>query len=102
MSGGSYNYLYCKDVAELFEPSNMGLVDDMADTLLAFGYRDIARDMQRLSEYIKTAYNRVDVLRDQLKDVMRSVEWYESCDYGEDTLKKHLEDYRNGKRGEAE
>ena len=58
---------------------------------------DVARDMQRLIEYCKTAYNRIDVLREQLKDVMHAIEWYESGDYGLDGLKKHLEDYRNGK-----
>jgi hypothetical protein len=96
VSGGSYDYLYCKEAQELFNPYYTGLIDDMADVLLSMGYEDIARDMRRLSEYIKAAYNRVDVLSEKLKDVMRSVEWYESCDFGEDTLKEHLEDYRKG------
>ena len=96
MSGGSYDYLYCKEAHELFNPYYAGMIDDMADVLLREGYRDIARDMRRLSEYIKTAYNRVDVLSENLNDVMRSVEWYESGDFGENTLKEHLEDYRKG------
>ena len=96
MSGGSYDYLYCKETSELFQLQNIANIDDMADVLRRKGYEDIARDMLRLAEYLKSAWNRVDVLSDQLKDVMRSVEWYESCDFGEDTLKEHLEDYRKG------
>ena len=69
----------------------------MRELLLKLGYDDVARDMQRLVEYCKTAYNRIDVLREQLEDVMHAIEWYESGDYGTDTLIEHLEKYRNGK-----
>ena len=69
----------------------------MCKLLLELKYDDIARDMQRLIEYCKTAYNRIDVLSKQLNDVMHAIEWYESGDYGTNTLIEHLEKYRNGK-----
>lgn len=97
MSGGSYNYLCYKDPEELLSGNNIGYLEDMCELLLKLDYNDVARDMQRLIEYCKTAYNRIDVLMEQLKDVMHAIEWYESGDYGLDNLKKHLEDYRNGK-----
>ena len=97
MSGGSYNYLYCKEASELFQLENIRYIDDMATLLRQKGYEDIARDMLRLAEYIKSAWIRVDVLSDQLKDVMRSVEWYDCGDFGESTLEEHLNDYRQGK-----
>ena len=102
MSGGSYDYLYCKETSELFQWQNIANIDDMADVLRRKGYEDIARDMLRLAEYLKSAWNRVVVLSDQLKDVMRSVEFYESCDFGDDTLEEHLNDYRKGKERDGQ
>lgn len=98
MSGGSYDYLYCKDAEELF--SKAVDIDDMAETLEKLNYLDVARDMRRLSEYIKSAYNRVDVLATQLRPIMKAVEWYESCDTSAEDLGKEVEKYRKG--GEEE
>lgn len=92
MSGGSYDYLYCKDTEELF--SKTIYFDDMAETLEKLNYLDVARDMRRLSEYIKSAYNRVDVLAAQLKPIMKAVEYYEDCDYGKDDVQKVINEYR--------
>lgn len=94
MSGGSYNYLYCKEPEELF--ANVGDIEDMAETLVKLGYLDVAHDMTRLSEYIKSAYNRVEVLSGQLRPIMKAVEWYESCDWSAETLGEEVEKYRNG------
>ena len=94
MSGGSYNYLYNKDPEELLVKAND--IDDMAETLMKMGYEDVARDMFRLSEYIRSAYIRIDVLSEQLKPIMKAVEWYESADIGADGLQKAVEEYRNG------
>lgn len=93
MSGGSINYLYCKDPAELFDCAID--IEDMTETLIKLNYLDVAKDMTRLAEYIKTARNRVEVLSEQLKPIMRAVEYYVSCDISEDTLKERIEEYRN-------
>ena len=95
MSGGSYDYLYCKEPYELF--NNVCYIEDMSETALKLGYEDIALDLTRLAEYIKSAKIRVTVLQEQLKEVMHDIEWYEDCDIGEDTLKKTFEEYRRGK-----
>ena len=66
MSGGGMNYLYLKDVPDLFKQES---VDDMEFTealLLAEGYLDIAKDVRRLIEYIQSAENRIGVLHEQL------------------------------------
>lgn len=94
MSGGSYNYLYCKDPEEIF--ANASYLDDMSETLVKLGYLDVAKDMTRLAEYIKSAYNRISVLSQNLRPIMKAVEYYEDCDYGEDNVKKIIEKYRNG------
>lgn len=96
MSGGSYDYLYCKETYRLFDPMYTSYIEDMADRCLELGCEDVARDLQRLYQYIKSAQIRVDVLREQLKDVMRSVEWYDSGDFGKDNFMEHIERYRNG------
>ena len=102
MSGGSFDYLYCREPEELFE--RVGYIEDMSEIALRLGYEDIALDLTRLAEYIKSARIRVTVLQEQLKEVMHSIEWYESCDIGEDTLKKRFEEYRCGAdmRGDRE
>ena len=96
MSGGSYNYLYCKDPEELLDKAND--IDDMAETLVKMGYFDVAKDMTRLAEYIRSAYIRIDVLSKQLKPIMKAVEWYEDRDIGADGLQKAVDIYR----GDAE
>lgn len=94
MSGGSFDYLYCKEPEELF--NRVGYIEDMSEIALKLGYRDIALDLTRMAEYIKSAKIRVTVLQEQLKEVMRSIEYYESADIGEDTLKERFEEYRQG------
>lgn len=94
MSGGSHNYLFCKEPVDLFyhiEELEMAERD-----LLRLGYSDIAKDVRRLIEYLQTAENRISVLARQLRDVFKAVEWYESGDYGDETLTRVLEKYRRG------
>lgn len=97
MSGGSLNYLCYTETNELFEWGKVLDMEKAEHLLIQKGYIDIARDVRRLIEYIKTAENRVGILFENLKDVFHAVEWYESCDIGEDSLQKALEKYRGEK-----
>lgn len=94
MSGGSYDYLYCKEAHELFEYNNIRTLTEMEQRFLELDYEDIARDFRRLIEYIKSANNRVQVLAEHLNELMHDIEWYDSCDIGEETLVKSVERYR--------
>ena len=94
MSGGSYDYLYCKDCDELFAYSNIRTLEEMESRFLDLGYEDVAKDFRRLIEYIKSAKNRVEVLGGQLNEMMHAIEWYDSADIGADTLAKRVEKYR--------
>lgn len=99
MSGGSFNYLcYNDDFANIVD--SIEDIESMVDYLRRYGYPDIATDCQRLVEYIKSAKIRVETLFEILKPVFKAVEWYASCDIGEDTLIKALEKYRHLKVGE--
>ena len=93
MSGGSFNYLYCKEnIGDLLYHTDD--LDDMREALIKYGYEDIAKDTQRLIEYIKSAEVRVTVLAKNLQGVFKAVEYYESGDWGKETMLSKLEEYR--------
>ena len=96
MSGGHYDYLYCKEPEELFKAENLCELEDMTEDACNLGYEDISKDLARLLEYIKSARIRVEVLSKQLNKVMKGLEYYQSCDIGKDSLNKIIEDYRKG------
>lgn len=94
MSGGSFNYLYCKrDLDDLLYHTDD--LDNMREALIKYGYEDIAKDTQRLIEYIKSAKIRVETLAENMAKVFKAVECYESGDWDKDTMLKTLEEYRN-------
>jgi phosphoenolpyruvate carboxylase len=99
MSGGSYNYLFTKEPAELIQYYNIEYIEEMADRLMQSGYKDVAKDMQRLAEYCKSANLRIGVLSEELSDVMQAIEWCVSGDSEEDSIKDAVENYRNKGEG---
>lgn len=94
MSGGSWNYLFCKDIDELMNGSSTELLQDMADRLNSAGFEDVAKDTQRLVEYIKSARIRIETLFETLSPVFKAVEWFDSGDWGEETLNNEVLKYR--------
>lgn len=96
MSGGSFGYLCYKDVPELMEPSSISNLEIMVQHLQEYGYEEIARDTQRLIEYIRSASIRIEVLSENLNKVFHAVEWHESGDIRRETMIAELEKYRNG------
>lgn len=95
MSGGSLAYLCNRDPGELF--NYIRELEEVEQELLTRDAQDIARDVRRLIEYIKSAEVRIGVLSEQLNDIFHAVEWRLSADYGEDDLRKSIEKYRTGK-----
>ena len=96
MSGGSFGYLCLKDALDLMEGSSIEDLEKMVQHLQEYGYEDIARDTQRLIEYIQSASIRIEVLSENLNGVFHAVEWHESVDIRRDTMIAELEKYRNG------
>lgn len=94
MSGGSWNYLYCKEIDELMNGSSTELLQDMADRLNSAGFEDVAKDTQRLVEYIKSASIRIETLFETLSPVFKAVEWFDSGDWGKETLNNEVLKYR--------
>lgn len=95
MSGGSFNYLCCKDVPDVF--NYVRDLEEMEQFLISDGHIDIAKDVRRLIEYVRSAEIRIGVLLESLNKVFHDIEWYVSADIGKERLLKTLEDYRNGK-----
>lgn len=93
MSGGSFNYLYSKEIDDLM--NNTSDLEEMREYLISYGYEDIAKDTQRLIEYIKSAECVIGTLKDMLEPVFHAVEWYESGDYGKERMIEVLEKYRH-------
>lgn len=94
MSGGSFNYLCFSEFPEIMCRTDE--LEQMEQILIEKGYDDIAKDVHRLVEYCKSATVRIGVLFEQLNSVLHDVEWYESGDIGDQSLKETLEKYRNG------
>ena len=92
MSGGSFNYLCYKDTEDLL--NRISDLEDMRESLIKYGYEDIAKDTQRLIEYIKSAKCVIGTLKDMLEPVFHAVEWKESGDWGKDDMIEVLEKYR--------
>lgn len=96
MSGGSYNYLYCKDSDALLNEERE--LTSMAERLAELGYaEDAARETEELLLIIRQAKIRIDVRARRLSGVWHAVEWWDSADSGEDGVKHALDAYRNPK-----
>lgn len=95
MSGGSYNYICAKgDLGELY--NYQADIQSMADRLAGLGYaNDAARETQDLLLTLRQFENRISAMHARLSDVWKAVEWWDSCDSGENGVKIALEKYRN-------
>ena len=79
--------------------SSTELLQDMVDRLNSAGFKDVAKDTQRLVEYIKSANIRIETLFETLSPVFKAVEWFDSGDWGEETLNNEILKYRNARLG---
>ncbi len=95
MSGGGLNYLCYKEPEELFH--YLRELEEVEQELLTRGAQDVARDVRRLIEYIKSAEIRISILSEQLNPIFRAVEWRLSGDIGDNSLLKVIEEYRTDK-----
>ena len=96
MSGGSYDYLYYKEAGELIGSSHhQANIDAMAARLSGLGYaQDAARETEELLLILRQVDTRLDVRIERLRGIWRAVEWWDSCDSGEDDVKEALKHYR--------
>jgi hypothetical protein len=93
MSGGSYNYLYIKDARELHDATND--LEAIRDRLAGLGYADdAAQAVTDILDSIREFEKTIDAKMVRLRDVLRSVEWWDSADSGEDAVRDALDQFR--------
>ena len=99
MSGGSFNYLcHTWDLNGLID--KCGDLEAMASELSGLGYaQDAARETEELVVMLRQWEVRATVRIERLREVWKAVEWWRSCDYGEDRVREALAEYR-GESGE--
>ena len=94
MSGGSYNYLYSALDLEDLQVHRADL-QAMADRLAGLGYaQDAARETEELLLLFRQWETRAAVRITRLRDLWHAVEWWDSNDRSEDTVKAALAAYR--------
>lgn len=93
MSGGSFDYLYCRDFDGLVERA--GHVDAMADALADYPGSEAAVVATRgLLAGLRAMRDRWESpLYRKLADVWHAVEWHHSCDWGRDDVLRVLAEY---------
>lgn len=93
MSGGSFDYLCSKDIEELL--ANPWQLEDMYQAIAKLGYApDAARETEELRLTLLAAKTRFDVVLERMRPIWKAMEWWQSCDWGEDDFKEALAEYR--------
>lgn len=96
MSGGSYDYLCHKDPEELLVMDRQ--LQEMADRLAGLGYaQDAALETQELILNLRQFRNRIEASSRRLCNVWRAVEWCDSGDTSEESIRLELQTYRGEK-----
>ena len=90
MSGGSYNYLYCKDTSDLVERLMSLRTEDFDNMLdrLRYSYPDsrIVADMVKFQTEIEDLLAVVDPKVHAFSEIWKAVEWVDSGDWSEDKV----------------
>lgn len=93
MSGGSYNYLYCKDIDDIISmETELTWMQDRLDGIY-YAY-DVAEEMEKFRGYIKTFKLEMQKEIDRMRNIWRAIEMWDSYDSSEDEFKKALEEHR--------
>ena len=94
MSGGSYNYLYAHPQGDL--EARRGSIEAMRDRLAGLETEGIpgAARAARLTRYVLIHLDLAEAKAQELADVWHAIEWRDSCDYGEDTMREALAEWQ--------
>jgi hypothetical protein len=91
MSGGSYNYLYCKGSDDINESRQD--IKDMRDRLIELGHKDAAQETESVLLMMDSFEVRINARLNRLQDVWHSVEWYDSSDSGIEAVNESIKKY---------
>jgi hypothetical protein len=94
MSGGSFEYLYLKDVSDLIK--RVELIEEMAQALEDAGAPDAANETREFLRAMQDAVEKLQAWKDRrLAGIWHDMEWMVSGDYSAASLDKGLAEYRN-------
>ena len=95
MSGGAYDYLlYADDVYELAKRREA--LERMAERLEGLPWAPgAARETRRLCSFLDRIDARLQA-SDDLRQVWKAIEWWDSYDSGEDTTRELVAQYEDG------
>jgi hypothetical protein len=98
LSGGSFNYLYCKDGYDLLETSTEEDLCSMANTIESY---DV--DGEEALKHIRLMLNKMTEIRSMIDDltdlsvkaegVFKAVEWFESSDTSAESAIKAIREF---------
>lgn len=88
MSGGSFDYLFMKDFAEMMY--NRHFLNEMLEELRYMGYNDIADEI----DGIVKKFDKLGKEMDKFEGVFKAVEWKVSGDSGADDVEKAVKKLR--------
>jgi hypothetical protein len=92
MSGGSYDYLCYKDPGDLI--NYIETLESMANRLQTLKCEDGAAETYDLIRIIKQSDMRISTIQKRLSDLWHAVEWFDSCDFGEEDVMEAINKYR--------
>ncbi|MEU8829347.1 hypothetical protein [Streptomyces sp900116325] len=93
MSGGSYNYLAEHEPGDL--EARRGSIEAMRDRLAGLEVDGIpgAARAARLTRYVLIHLDLAEARAQELADVWHAIEWWDSCDIGEEDVRKALAEW---------
>lgn len=92
MSGGSFDYLYSKDLGSLIEEPY--LVESMYDRLQEIPQaKETLKKTEELLQKIQDIRNFYKENEGEFYRVWKAIEWYDSHDTGEEDMLKEIENY---------
>ena len=96
MSGGSWNYMYSKEVDDIL---NMGSdLEEMKNRLEKEGALLVENDIKSLLsviDVIQSHKDDADEILSRIRMVMKSLEWWDSSDWGKEQFDREVLNHSN-------
>lgn len=92
MSGGSYEYMCFAEVEDLAHKKR--LIDNMAERLKELGYEDAAVATTGIYTAVNESLRILQEMKENIAGVWQAVEWLDSNDWGEESVKNAVEEWR--------
>lgn len=92
MSGGSHDYLCHKDADEMLNAEQS--LKFMAERLREEGYEDVAKKTDNALSLVKKYNEEMTNLINDMYDPWHAMEWYDSCDIGQEQLDSVIAKWR--------